>query len=228
MPLTRGWKQFFLVAGSLSLIAGIVAVALPSYRNLAFLFFYSIPSNSVIPVPHEPAIILLGKYYPPVLVAFVAVLGTMLACFLDYKTIKYAFSNARVSKIRESDVYKGAVHYFLKAPFFAILVAALAPFIPFYIFRVLSPSSGYPFKRYVVAVFFGRLPRYYLFALLGTSLSIPSLVMVGGGIFFLCIYLGTRVKRHLAANPRQIIQSLPKPPEIPMEEIQLEEVGSRA
>jgi uncharacterized membrane protein YdjX (TVP38/TMEM64 family) len=148
---------------------------------------------------------------------------------LDYKAVNFAFCNSRVAKIRESDVYKGAVHYFLKAPFFAILIAALAPFIPFYIFRVLSPSSGYPFKRYVAAVFFGRLPRYYLFALLGTSLSIPGLVMVGGGILFICIYLGTRVRRHLAAKPRQIIQAMPNPPENPLEEIKMEEVaGYRA
>ncbi|HCR16930.1 MAG TPA: hypothetical protein DIU35_05555 [Candidatus Latescibacteria bacterium] len=224
MPLTKSWKRFFLVASLLSLAAGIVIIVSPSYRNLAFLFFYSIPSNSVIPIPHEPALILLGKYYTPLLVAFVAVTGALLACFLDYKAIHYAFSNSKIAKIRESDVYKGAVHYFLKAPFFAILIAALAPFVPFYIFRVLSPSSGYPFKRYIVAVFLGRLPRYYMFALLGTSLSIPSLVMVGGGILCICIYLGTRVKRHLAAKPRQVIQPQPKSPKIQPEEIQLEEV----
>jgi len=71
-----------------------------------------------------------------------AALGAVVPCFLDYKAINFAFEARKLRKIRESDVYRGACHYFLKAPFAVIFTAALVPIIPFYIFRVLSPTSG--------------------------------------------------------------------------------------
>ena len=228
MKLNRDWKRFLLVAGGLSVLAGCTAYLFPAYRNLTLLFFYSIPSNSVVPVPHEPAMIFFGKLYSPLLVAFVAVVGTLLACFLDYQAINFAFQNEKINKIRQSDVYRGAIYYFLKAPFLAVLIAALAPFIPFYIFRVLSPTSGYPLKRYMAAVFFGRLPRYYLFALMGTALTLPNLILVGGGIFCICAYLCTRVKKHLATRTSRIPERTGLHLEtLGLEEIQLEEARSR-
>ena len=213
MMLTNGWRTYATVAGGLSLGLLVAAWALPEYRSLALLFFYSIPANSVVPVPHEPAMMWFGRYYHPLLVAFVAATGTALACFPDYRAVNFAFRHTRIQKIRRSDAYKGAVSYFLSAPFVCVLIAAFAPFIPFYIFRVLSPSSGYPLRRYTLAVFCGRLPRYYLFALMGTALTIPNLILVGGGILLICAYLCTRVKRHMAN--RALSEPDPAGPEHP-------------
>ncbi len=214
MASNRDWQRFFRILGTLLLAAAFVAIFLPSYRNLTFLFLYSIPANSVIPVPHEPGIIFLGRFYPPHLVAIVAAVGTLIACFLDYQAVNFAFQARKFRKIRESDVYQGAVHYFLKAPFACILTAAFAPPIPFYIFRVLSPTSGYPLRRYMLAVFLGRLPRYYLFALMGSALNPPGLILVGGGLLLLWAFLYSSIKRHLAARERVV----PIPVETPHSE----------
>lgn len=214
MALNRDWQRFLRILGVLFLAAAFVAIFLPSCRNLIFLFLYSIPANSVIPVPHEPGMVFFGRFYPPHLVAIVAVAGTLIACFLDYQAVNFAFQARKFRKIRESDVYQGAVHYFLKAPFACILIAAFAPPIPFYIFRVLSPTSGYPLRRYMLAVFLGRLPRYYLFALMGSALNPPGLILVGGGLLLLCALLYSSVKRHLAARHREV----PIPVETPHSE----------
>jgi membrane protein YqaA with SNARE-associated domain len=207
-----GWRAYLNLAGGLAVAVVAAAWLLPGYRSLALLFFYSIPANSVVPVPHEPAMMWFGRSYHPFLVALVAALGTCLACFPDYRAVNLAFRSRRIQGIRDSDAYQGAVSLFLKAPFFCVLVAAFAPFIPFYIFRVLSPSSGYPLRRYTTAVFFGRLPRYYLFALLGTALTIPNLILVGGGILVVCTYVCTRVKRHMAGRAPQAAAAAPPMP----------------
>ena len=185
-------------------MAAFVAVFLPAYRNLIFLFLYSIPGNSVIPIPHEPGMVYFGQFYSPALVAIVAAVATLIPCFFDYRVITFAFQARQFRKIRKSDVYQGAVHYFLKAPFTCILLAAFAPPIPFYIFRVLSPTSGYPLRRYMLAVFLGRLPRYYFFALMGSALNPPELILAGGCLLLLCVLLYSRVKRHLATRERGV------------------------
>ena len=209
MEMSKGWKAFLGAAAGLFTIAGAAALLLPQYRDLSLLFFYSIPANSFVPFPHEPALVYLGRSYHPVAVAVAAVAGTLIACFVDYRAINFAFENARIKRTRESDVYKGAVHYFMKAPFFAIWFAALVPFIPFYIFRILSPASGYPFQRYLVAVFLGRFPRYLLFAVIGNLLNLTNLMLAGGAVFFICVLLGSRVKAAFAARHRRVEQTVP-------------------
>ena len=208
MKISKGWKAFLGASAGLFTVAGIAALLLPDYRNLSFLFFYSIPANSFVPFPHEPALVYFGRSYHPVVVAFAAVAGTMIACFVDYRAMKFAFQIPRIRRTRESDVYKGAVHYFRKAPFFAIWFAALVPFIPFYIFRILSPASGYPLHRYVVAVFLGRFPRYLIFVLIGNMLNLTNLMLAGGAVFFICVLLGSRVKAAFATRHRRAEQSV--------------------
>ncbi len=87
MALNRDWRRFFLIVGPLLLVAAATAVFLPSYRNLSFLFLVTIASNSVIPSPYDPVVILMGWLYSPLLVACVAAVGTVIACFLDYRAI---------------------------------------------------------------------------------------------------------------------------------------------
>ena len=209
MEMSKGWKRFLFAAAGVFSAAGVAGLLLPDYRDLSLLFFYSIPSNSFIPFPHEPALVYFGRSYHPATAALAAVAGTMIACFVDYRAVNFAYRYARIRRTRESDVYKGAVHYFLKAPFCAIWFAALAPFIPFYIFRILSPASGYPLPRYVVAVFLGRFPRYLLFVLIGNLLNLTHLMLAGGAVFFICVLLGSRVKSAFAARHRLVQQSVP-------------------
>ena len=198
MRAIKPWWRYLLVLCALLLVTGLAAAFLPAYRQAVLFFWFTCISNSVIPAPYEAGLLYFAQYYPPLLTATVAAAGTLVPCFLDYRAIHGAFQTRRFCRIRESDAYQGAVHYFLKAPFLTITLAAFAPFIPFYIFRVLSPTSGYSLKRYMAAVFVGRLPRYYLFALMGYSLIPSKLIPIAGAILIVCLYLCFRVKRHLA------------------------------
>jgi membrane protein YqaA with SNARE-associated domain len=201
------WRRFILFAGPFIIAAMLIAGLVPEYRNLAFLFLFTIVSNSVIPMPYEPIMVLMVALYAPLLAATVAACGNVIACFIDYKAIQFAFQHKSLQKVQKSDMYQGAVHYFLKAPFICVLVAAFAPFIPFYIFRVLSPTSDYPLRRYMTAVFLGRWPRYFLFAFLGSALLPARLLVICALLFLACIGLYLLVRHHLVARGRVVSAS---------------------
>lgn len=199
MPLrfTPKWKVFLTAMGLCCAAAAPVAILFPASRPLILLFLYTIPSHSVIPLPHEPAVVLAGKLYDPLVVALVAGLATFVSSFLDYETVQYLFDRTRVGSARDHRVYRGCVYYFLKAPFLSLVLAAFVPFIAIYPFRILSPTSGYPLRRYALAVFIGRLPRFYLEAMLGHALNWTNTVLAGAAILLACWAILARVSRHL-------------------------------
>lgn len=202
MIMSNDWKKYLQIVGPISAAAIAIAYLVPELRRLVLLFFYSIPANSFVPVPHELGLVYVGQYYAPSLVALVAAAGTVTVCFIDYQAMNFAFGLKHLQKVKQTDLYRGAIQYFLKAPFISLVAAAAMPFIPFYIFRVLSPTAGYPLRRYMLAIFIGRLPRYYVFALMGSTLNLPSLTVVLVAILGVCWILYGRVSRHLVGIAR--------------------------
>ena len=200
--LNNDWKKYLAMVLPISLSAIGLAVVVPELRQLVLLFFYSIPANSFVPVPHELGMIYFGQYYDPALVALVAAAGTVMVCFVDYQAMNFAFGLRHLQRVKESDIYRGAIQYFWKAPFVSLVIAAAAPFIPFYIFRVLSPTAGYPLRKYMLAIFIGRLPRYYVFALMGATMNLPNLTIALVLILSACWVLYLRVSRHLVGVAR--------------------------
>jgi ribonucleoside-triphosphate reductase len=184
--------------------AAPVALLFPASRPLILLFLYTIPSHSVIPLPHEPAMVLAGKMYDPLIVALVAGVATFVSSFLDYETVNFIFNRTRARGVREHRVYQGCVHYFLRAPFASLVLAAFAPFIAFYPFRILSPTSGYPAWRYMLAVFIGRVPRFYLEALLGHALSWTNTLLVGTLVLLVCWAILARLRGHLERRGQEM------------------------
>jgi ribonucleoside-triphosphate reductase len=195
--MNKDWKKYLAIVVPISLSAIGAGYFVPELRRLVLLFLYSIPANSFVPVPHELGMIYFGQYYAPSLVALVAAAGTVTVCFIDYQAMNFAFGLKHLQRVKESDLYRGAIQYFLKAPFVSLIAAAALPFIPFYIFRVLSPTAGYPLRRYMLAIFIGRLPRYYVFALMGATLNLPTLTVALIAILGICWLLYMRVSRHL-------------------------------
>lgn len=148
------------------------------WNGLLWLFFYSIPANTAISVfPHEPVIIYCGQYFDVMIVALVAVAGNLVAGLVDYHfftpVLKMRFSVG----YRKTRTYERAIRWFGTAPFWSIVVFALTP-LPFYLVKFLAFSSGYSMTRYVAAIAVGRLPRFYLLALLGGAVQVPVSIMV--------------------------------------------------
>jgi membrane protein YqaA with SNARE-associated domain len=205
-PLSIKWILF----GLFILITGLISLAVlkfaPNHKGLVWLYLYSIPSHLYISVlPHEPVLLLIGKSYNLFLVALAAGVGTCIAGFIDYETLTPVLKHRIIKKLYfDKQFYKKSVRFFYKAPFWVIVIAALTP-IPYYPFKFLSIASGYPEERYLLALFVGRVPRYFYLATAGSLLDIPNwiLLMLFVGMFligFIQTILRKRKERRLSTK----------------------------
>ena len=171
------WKVVASLLASLGVISLLIVKFAPLYKKLLFLTLYSIPSNSFIPgIPHEPAVILAGKSYRPIIVALFASLGTCIAAIIDYHVLTPILTHEKAEALKKQTIYKISFRYFGKAPFISLVIAAFSP-VPFFPFRVLSIASSYPFKKYLLSIFLGRTPRYYLLSLLAYTFPFPTWII---------------------------------------------------
>jgi membrane protein YqaA with SNARE-associated domain len=146
--------------------------------NLAVLFFYSFPSEFLVGLlPHEPMLLYFGALRDPLTVALVAVLGTVITEALNYSVFGFVADSKPFLKYLQHRSVRGTVRLFRKSPFLAVWMAAVTP-IPFYPFRFLAVLGRYPLERYLLAVFLGRAPRFYLLAAIGDMFKFPGPVLI--------------------------------------------------
>ena len=136
---------------------------LPQWWELSAFFWYSIPGNSFILLPHEPGVLYAGTLYNPALVAIVGGLATIPASTIDYQLFKRALRLGFLAQVRRSRISNFATRAFSIQPWWTTVFFAFSP-IPFYPVRIAAPLADYPATRYVVAVLVGRVPRYFLLA----------------------------------------------------------------
>lgn len=176
--LTQRWRAF---AAALGLYAGFGALSVLFWPDLAGLFLlglYCIPSNSVLPIPHEPGVLYFAKFYTPVEIAIVATIGSIIVSFADYALIEAAMRHPRVKGASEARLFRWAVRWMTRWPFAIIVLFSLVPVLPISVIRALAPASGYPLKRYIAAQIVGRVPRFFLLAWVGQAIMIPTWILV--------------------------------------------------
>lgn len=176
--LNRHWRSFF-VSLAVCALGGIAVVALaPAFAGLFLLCIYNIPANSILPVPHEPAILYFAKFYNPALVALAATAGSVVVSFADYGIVEAAMNHPKIKGAREKRLFKWAVKAMMRFPFWTLVAFSLVPVLPIYVVRVLAPASGYPVRRYVIALIVGRYPRFLALAYLGRTVDLPAWVIL--------------------------------------------------
>jgi len=173
--LSKKWKIFTAMMFFSAIMGLLILLFWPGYQGLVILFFYTIPANSFIPVPHEPTMMYYGSIYNPVLASILAGIATCIAAFVDYQVLTRAFNFKKLREFKEKRFYQQVESHFNKMPFVSIIIAAFTP-IPYYPFRVLAVASGYSIKLYILANFIGRTPRYYIEALIARGLKFPDWV----------------------------------------------------
>ena len=182
-------RTCLILLASFGIITLLFSYLLPAYRGLAHLFWLSIISNTVIPLtPHEPILLLYGQLYSPLLVAICATIAVSLIEYINYQILVPTLDLKRAKSFREKRYFQRAEHYFNKLPFISLIVSCITP-VPFFPFRILAVTTGYSIKRYVFSIFVGRIPRYYVLALTGKMLNLPTWVYIAVIIAFLAILL---------------------------------------
>jgi ribonucleoside-triphosphate reductase len=191
--MRRIWALFVWTAVGVTILLTIGA-GFPALRPAALFLFYSIPSNSVIPIPHEPGALYFSLLASPLALACAGALGTFVAAYLDRWLLGWLVRGRAGSALRRSRSWQVMTRMLLKMPFPTITVVAATGVPPVQAVRVLAASAGYPVRRYALAFALGRLPRFYLIALLGRELSLPGWLMGGLTIAFLAwpLYLVLR------------------------------------
>ncbi|MDX1675453.1 MAG: hypothetical protein R3314_11720 [Longimicrobiales bacterium] len=169
---------------------GIVSLILTSMRagGLLALFVYSIPSNTAVSLlPHEPMLLLYGDRSSLWVAAAVATAGTAAAGWLDHRIFVPVVNVERLSGYKSSGLYRRTMALFRRAPFAALVLAGMTP-VPFWPFKLLAFSGGYPMHRYLGALVLGRFPRYALLLWIGAVFRIPAWLLVAAALLAFAAY----------------------------------------
>ncbi len=172
------WPVILPLIVMLAVVFLVTRYLFPQYSKLFILFLYSIPGQFIVAIiPHEPIIFYFSKYFSPLSVTLVTLLGTLFAEYLNYMLVKLFFKIPKVDDLRKHRTFKKATHYFLRLPFVSLVIAAFTP-VPFYPFRIIAPASEYSLKKYLLALTVGRTPRFYILAYFGYSIPLPNEIII--------------------------------------------------
>jgi len=176
-------KRKYIVFMVVIIISAVVCVLVwlykPEFRGIVWLYIYSIPSHVYISfLPHEPVLLYYGKSFNIFAAVTAATLGTLIAGFIDYETLTPLLKMKKIKGLYYGkQFYKKSVDFFYKFPFLMLVIAGFSP-IPFYPFKFLSIASDYPESKYLIALFVGRTPRYFLLIWLGYTFKISNWILI--------------------------------------------------
>src|SRR5438477_12564987 len=137
------------------------------------LFGYAFLSNVALAVlPHEPAVIWYGARLGVWPTALVATAGTVAAGLVDHRVFVPLIGRAATRAACGAALPR----LFARAPFAVIALSGLTP-LPFFPFKALAFTTGYPLGRYLAAVAARSAPRYVLLAWLGEAVRLPLWLM---------------------------------------------------
>jgi membrane protein YqaA with SNARE-associated domain len=198
----RRWDWFLRGTVVVAVAGMLVVVVFPRSIALVWLAVLGIPANSplspVLPTMFEPLIMQAAKFASPAAVSLTALGVYMYTEYVNWHLYTWVLSGPRSTWLLRQRLVEKSVHYFSWAPFVSVVVFAFTP-LPFWVVRGLAVLRGYRVRPFMLATALGRLPRFFLYAWLGSALRIPTLalllVMVGGAVVALAVRLlrGERV-----------------------------------
>ena len=124
----------------------------------------------MIPLPFSAGTtvtIAVAGVSPPLLVGLVAAVGGTLGEFTAYWL---GYGGERVIHFRGHPKYEVAERWMARRGGLAIAVFAFLPFFMFDFVAVAAGALGYPFHKFMIFCFIGRLPRGLLEAFLGVTI----------------------------------------------------------
>jgi len=164
----------------LVLVLGVGVLFLVGSRGaqLAGFFIYMSFACTIIPLPTPPYVVAMGKTFHPTWVALLGATGNCIAAFGEYFFLTWLFSKGEIqARIEKNRIFRRLRHFFNRAAFICLVITGFTP-IPFEPFRLAAIVSRYSLVLYLLAVFAGRFPRYYLIAQIGFIYQIPAYLLI--------------------------------------------------
>jgi len=187
------WRVMILSLAAYVMTAIVIICALSFQESLELIFLltYMTFACTFFPLPTPQIIMDYGGRFDPVLIAIIGAIGTCMAGLIDYTVITYIFKHEKVAKLKQTKIYGYCSWLYNKIAFISLVIAGFTP-IPFEPFRFLAGTTRYNRGKYVLAIFVGRMPRYYLLAKLQGYLHIPRTILIGS-ILLISIIVMIRV-----------------------------------
>src|SRR5438445_5795610 len=143
------------------------------FAGAVWLFGYAFLSNVALAVlPHEPVVIWYGARHGVWPTALVATAGTVVAALLDHRLFVPLIGRAAARRAPAQGASLPE-RVFRRFPFATIALSGLTP-LPFFPFKALAFTTGYPLERYLAAVAARSAPRYALLAWFGVAVRLPT------------------------------------------------------
>lgn len=153
------------------------------------------PASPLLPAAFEPVLMAYGRSYPPLLIALVAVVTTVLVESLNYIGYGYVLRSRGLNRARQASAR--LTELFARRPFLVCLLVAATP-LPDWSARILGAFARYPARRYLLAFALGRVPKFWLLASLGHALQLSgsALLALAAGSLVLTYGLMWLRRRH--------------------------------
>jgi ribonucleoside-triphosphate reductase len=200
-----------LVVLVISVVTYLLITGTKYHRLLSF-FIYMSFACTIIPLPTPPFVIGLAKVFSPAIVALTGTIGNCLAGLFDYSMLTIIFSKTELrARIKKNRIFNRFIHYFRTITFVCLIFTALTP-IPFEPFRIAAILIRYSLAKYLLAIFIGRLPRYYIMAFIGKrykeyfSLGVLLLLLAVLLLIPLIIKIVNRVKERRLKQTKLLTQ----------------------
>ncbi len=167
--------------------------------ELLLFFGYITISCTFLPLPTPQLFMDFGQRFGPIPIAIIGGLSFCISALVDYSLVTFVFRYERVNRVKATRTYNYVSRFFGKAPFIILVIAAFTP-IPLDPVKLVACASRYSRPKYILACFIGRVPRYYLLAVLQTQLMIPREYLYVS----ILVLVGIEVSRRLAKKAKGV------------------------
>lgn len=199
------WDGVLRASGLAALVSIPVVLTLPQTAPLAGFALVTIwvngPLAPFLPTTYEPILILYGRLYPPLLIGVLGIGSTIYVEYLNYHLYRHILHTNALSGMRHSKTVRHISALFLRAPFFTVWLCSWSP-LPYWTVRFLSPLTGFPVSRHLVATFLGRFPRLWFFAALGAFWDVDIKILIWISLGSICLAIAVWLLK--GQHPREL------------------------
>jgi hypothetical protein len=194
----RRWDLFLRATGIAALFGFPILYLFPDSVPLVWLALVGIPANGplspILPTAFDPLIMEIGKYSPAIQTTLVAVGIYMYTEFINWHIYAWVLNWERMATFRTSRIVRWGTDRFAIAPMTTVIFFAATP-LPFWVVRSLAILKEYSIGRFMMATAIGRFPRFFIYAWLGATLSVPTYLIIAVIVLGGMVAVGVKVAK---------------------------------
>lgn len=192
----------------ISILALILAEAVPYWSRLFYFIPYTFLGNSLAPLPYDGAVVYLGSHYAVWLIVVVGTAGTLLVETWNMEVLTRVLAREGTRAFRDHRVTQTALRWYRQAPFWSLVATCVLPIVPHYPMRFLAVMAHYPIWKYQLSVLLGRGMRYTALAGFGLVVPIPGPWIIAASLVILAV--GIRSARRMKRPQPEALSTRPE------------------